>query len=101
MYGRETHELWTAEVPLICFNLVEWHHPSRIMCQSGYKQQFPPDPIGMKDAKHHMQRKSRKDWAIEMREHIEMWNIREELVITGKIDNDHDNYILEYHTCLK
>jgi hypothetical protein len=27
------HELWRAELPLICYNIVEWHLPNHVVRQ--------------------------------------------------------------------
>jgi hypothetical protein len=35
---RHDQDLWTAVVPLICYYVVEWHLPIRVMCQFGRLQ---------------------------------------------------------------
>ncbi|KAL9680978.1 hypothetical protein QQ045_012759 [Rhodiola kirilowii] len=34
----EGRQSWRAVVPLICFNVIEWHHPGRVMRQYGCRQ---------------------------------------------------------------
>ncbi|KAL9687532.1 hypothetical protein QQ045_031936 [Rhodiola kirilowii] len=36
--GRDS---WKAEVPLICFHIAEWHYPSRVLRQFGWRQPLP------------------------------------------------------------
>ena len=36
--GRDT---WTARVPLVCFCMVETHHPNRVLRQFGLVQERP------------------------------------------------------------
>jgi hypothetical protein len=32
---RCDHDLWMVVVPLICYYIVEWHLPVRVVCQFG------------------------------------------------------------------
>ncbi|XP_057952407.1 uncharacterized protein LOC131146679 [Malania oleifera] len=34
-------DLWVARVPLICFHIVEWHLPDRVMRQFGFRRGIP------------------------------------------------------------
>ncbi|KAL9691954.1 hypothetical protein QQ045_012382 [Rhodiola kirilowii] len=52
--GRET--TWRADVPLICFNIIEWHHPGRVARQYGFRHGVPPNPIESSDQCHRMDR---------------------------------------------
>eukprot|EP00256_Glycine_max_P056678 XP_014624318.1 serine/threonine-protein phosphatase 7 long form homolog [Glycine max] len=35
---------WCAVVPLICFHVVEWHQPDRVLRQFGMQQPIPESP---------------------------------------------------------
>ncbi|KAL9688171.1 hypothetical protein QQ045_032587 [Rhodiola kirilowii] len=62
----ELRELWTADVPLICFNIVEWYHPFRVMRQFGWKKMIPPTPAPIAFMNEHrgLERKNKVDWKI-------------------------------------
>ncbi|XP_057956816.1 serine/threonine-protein phosphatase 7 long form homolog [Malania oleifera] len=34
-------DLWVARVPLICFHIIEWYLPDRVMRQFGFRQVIP------------------------------------------------------------
>ena len=40
---RDNH-LWRVVVPLICFNILEWHQPDRVLFQFGLAQPIPRKP---------------------------------------------------------
>ena len=35
-------EIWRTMSPLICFDIVEWHRPERVLRQFGLQQGIPP-----------------------------------------------------------
>jgi hypothetical protein len=35
---KRDHDLWRAKLPLICYYIVEWHLPNRVLCQFGRLQ---------------------------------------------------------------
>jgi len=35
---------WSAVAPLICFQVIEWHQPDRVLRQFGMQQPIPESP---------------------------------------------------------
>ncbi|KAL9667109.1 hypothetical protein QQ045_001457 [Rhodiola kirilowii] len=79
--GRET--TWRDDVPLICFNIIEWHHPGRVARQYGFLQGVPVNSIGCLDECHGMDRKKNRDWGVFHARYIAMWVTRHERLIDG------------------
>ncbi|KAL9662600.1 hypothetical protein QQ045_027433 [Rhodiola kirilowii] len=77
--GRET--TWRADVPLICFNIIEWHHSGWVYRQYGYLQGVPVNAIGCSDECHGMDRKKNRDWGVFHARYIAMWVTRHERLI--------------------
>ncbi|KAL9676713.1 hypothetical protein QQ045_004930 [Rhodiola kirilowii] len=48
----ESRQSWRANVSLICFNVIEWHHPGRVMRQYGDHQIIPPPMISCSNENH-------------------------------------------------
>ncbi|KAK9269286.1 hypothetical protein L1049_001056 [Liquidambar formosana] len=40
-YYRQGMELWRTRSPLICFDVLEWHFPDRVLRQFGFRQSIP------------------------------------------------------------
>ncbi|KAL9688199.1 hypothetical protein QQ045_032617 [Rhodiola kirilowii] len=74
---------WRADVPLICYNIIEWHHPGRVARQFGFRQGVPTLPIGSSDQSHGMDRKKNRDWAVFHASYIALWFSRHERLIDG------------------
>ncbi|KAL9688081.1 hypothetical protein QQ045_032494 [Rhodiola kirilowii] len=72
---------WRADVPLICYNIIEWHHPGRVARQFGFRQGVPTLPIGSLDQSHVMDRKKNRDWAVFHASYIALWFSRHERLI--------------------
>ncbi|KAL9667450.1 hypothetical protein QQ045_001809 [Rhodiola kirilowii] len=66
----ESRKLWTADVPLIYFNIIEWHHPIRVMRHFGWKQSIPPAPIAYTNEHHGLERKKRVDWRVYLQKYV-------------------------------
>ncbi|KAL9669600.1 hypothetical protein QQ045_007147 [Rhodiola kirilowii] len=60
----EGRNSWRANVPLISFNVIGWHHPGRVMRQFGCRQFIPPQPIAYLDENHAKDRKPKVDWGV-------------------------------------
>ncbi|KAK1258651.1 hypothetical protein QJS04_geneDACA017817 [Acorus gramineus] len=67
-------ELWTARVPLICFDIVEMHVPDRVARQFGWHQDIPSDV----EAIDRVNRRGRQDvnWIVFHQTYIERWDQR-------------------------
>ncbi|KAL9682308.1 hypothetical protein QQ045_014103 [Rhodiola kirilowii] len=79
--GRET--TWRADVPLICFNIIEWHHPGHVARQYDFLQGIPVNAVGCSDECHGMDRKKNRDWGVFHARYIAMWVNRHERLIDG------------------
>ncbi|KAL9691136.1 hypothetical protein QQ045_011555 [Rhodiola kirilowii] len=74
----EGRELWTAEVPLICYNIVEWVYPSRVLRQFGCRQIIPPAP---RTNHHELHRITRKKYGS---------------IVEADREEDDDSYLSDY-----
>ena len=73
--------MWRSTVPLICFWLVEFHLPDRVLRQFGLKQEQPRDANTNCDLhKIDVRGKVEKNWSVEHAVHIQKWNDRDEYV---------------------
>ena len=41
---RDEWQIWSTVVPLICFEVIEWHPADRVMRQFGFFQHVPVEP---------------------------------------------------------
>ncbi|XP_043811056.1 serine/threonine-protein phosphatase 7 long form homolog [Manihot esculenta] len=80
---RQGRQIWRAVVPLVCFHIIEWHQPDRVMRQFGMQQHIPAEPQ-QSAALHDIDlRKSDTNWA-EVHSHwIARWNTRDRRIITA------------------
>lgn len=70
--------------PLICFDVVEFHHPDRVLRQFGQQQSIPAVCDTIPDI-HLTDRRGRQnyDWAHHHRQFVDMWADRRARVICG------------------
>src|ERR1044072_4685163 len=74
--------LWRGVVPLICYNILEWHQPDRVLLQFGLSQPIPKKPA--QDARLHdisLRGKVDRDWSDEMMLYVQQWAHRLALVV--------------------
>ena len=73
-YALVEQDVWRACVPLICFHIVEWHQPDRVLRQFGMRQSLPRDAIDL-GACHTIQLrgKQQNDWREKHKDFIEVW----------------------------
>lgn len=78
---REHRRFWLAEVPLIFFQVVEHHYPSRVMRQFDYRQVCPPPPPITESLwrRLHVSRNAGfgKNWADIHRDYVELASAQE------------------------
>ncbi|XP_075633308.1 serine/threonine-protein phosphatase 7 long form homolog [Castanea sativa] len=93
--GRDT---WTARVPLVCFCIVEIHHPDRVLRQFGLAQE-QPDHVVYDERLHRidLRGKVEKNWREEHGPYILTWDARQQRLChappqTGEMPRDHDYY---------
>ncbi|KAG7594433.1 Serine/threonine-specific protein phosphatase/bis(5-nucleosyl)-tetraphosphatase [Arabidopsis thaliana x Arabidopsis arenosa] len=77
--------IWRTIAPLICFDVVEWHRPDRVLRQFGLHQTIPA-PCDNEKALHAIDKrgKSEYDWSARHSRHIELWEARESSVVSGE-----------------
>ncbi|KAH1253721.1 Serine/threonine-protein phosphatase 7 long form [Glycine max] len=70
---------WFTVVPLICFHVVEWHHPDRVLRQFGMQQPIPESPSQPWNV-HGLTLKGKQDenWFQLLAPFISQWNNRAE-----------------------
>lgn len=97
---RDPH-VWRTVAPLICFDIVEWHHPERVLRQFGLCQEIPV-PCDTETKLHIIDRRGKHhyDWKAYHGQYIKLWEAREESIATGKLEEQpmhyHDPYMVWY-----
>ncbi|RVW50294.1 Serine/threonine-protein phosphatase 7 long form-like [Vitis vinifera] len=87
--------------PLICFDIVEWHRPERVLRQFGLQQGIPPSCSIELDL-HSVDRRGRHkyDWGAFHAQYITLWGSREERIATAPpmvgVMQFHDPYMEWY-----
>ena len=94
-------EIWRTMSPLICFEIIEWHRPERVLRQFGMQQEIPPacsyeQQLHAVDARGRHQR----DWATFHAPYIALWETRADRIITSPpmlgLMEFHDSYMQWY-----
>ncbi|CAH8362790.1 unnamed protein product [Eruca vesicaria subsp. sativa] len=77
--------VWRTVAPLICFDVVEWHRPDRVLRQFGLHQTVPA-PCDNEKALHSIDKRGKSvyDWSARHSRHIELWEARESSVVLGE-----------------
>ncbi|KAK7271576.1 hypothetical protein RJT34_27598 [Clitoria ternatea] len=77
-------EVCYAMVPLICFGIIEWHHPDRVMRQFGLRQPIPHPPTNM-DRVEGVSMIGRAKWNVaECGTWINLWMQRRDRLLHGR-----------------
>ncbi|KAL7235580.1 hypothetical protein ACSBR1_018968 [Camellia fascicularis] len=71
-----------ARVPLICFDVVEWHLPDRVLRQFGWVQSVP-DQFDTEWRLHVADRRSRAgtDWSLFYMRYIQQWDAHWDTIV--------------------
>ena len=94
-------EIWRTMSSLICFEIVEWHRPERVLRQFGLHQEIPPacsydQQLHRVDARGRHQR----DWVMYHAPYIALWDTRAARIITSPpmvgLMDFHDPYMQWY-----
>lgn len=87
-YCRVASDLWTTRSPLLCFEVVEWHLPDRVVRQFGFRQ-IVPAAHDTSPALHtiDMRGRGRTDWMETHGQYIELWVQRRQHLVAGVIDD--------------
>ncbi|KAK9110096.1 hypothetical protein Sjap_018156 [Stephania japonica] len=83
---------WRSTCPLICFHIVEWHRPERVMRQFGLTQVVPPH-CDFDTRLHRVQLRGhpQENWAVYHRRYIELWENRSNTITTIQQEGEHDH----------
>ncbi|KAJ9174995.1 hypothetical protein P3X46_013582 [Hevea brasiliensis] len=76
--------IWKAVVPLICFHIIEWHQPDRVMRQFGLAQPIPRRPMQTDELHEITLQFSESNWAHHHATYINRWNRREHYIVQGQ-----------------
>ncbi|KAI8021904.1 hypothetical protein LOK49_LG03G02975, partial [Camellia lanceoleosa] len=81
-YCRLGQEIWMARVPLICFDVVEWHLPHRVLRQFG-RVQSVPDRFDTEWQLHVTDRRGRAgtDWHLFYMPYIRLWDAHRDSIV--------------------
>lgn len=82
---RSDAHIWRTVAPLICFDIVEWHHPERVLRQFGHGQMIPGScDFDVQLHKTDRRGKSGHDWLAHHGQQVAMWNAREQSVVDAQ-----------------
>ncbi|CAN1140418.1 Serine/threonine-protein phosphatase 7 long form homolog [Linum perenne] len=81
---RDQH-VWRTVAPLICFDIIEWHHPERVLRQFGIRQGIP-EHCDTDARLHSIDRRGKHthDWEHYHRHYLELWEARESTTVVGE-----------------
>ncbi|XP_028061490.1 serine/threonine-protein phosphatase 7 long form homolog [Camellia sinensis] len=106
-YCRLGEDIWMARVPLICYDVVEWHLPDRVLRQFG-RVQAVPDRCDTEWRLHATDRRGQAstDWSLHHMRYIQLWDARRDTIVqadwSDRVLPSPDPYMLWYrrHTHL-
>ncbi|KAL6543076.1 hypothetical protein OROHE_010596 [Orobanche hederae] len=83
-YCLSGRRIWQTVSPLICFDVVEFHHPDRVLRQFGQQQSIPAVCNTIPDI-HFTDRRGRQnyDWIQHHRQFVDMWAERVTRVVSA------------------
>lgn len=82
----EGSDIWRSSVPLICWGIIEYHLPARVMRQFGLEQCIPPECNTDIDLHRTDQRgNDKKTWRSFYAHHVDAWGRRHECIVTGDV----------------
>ena len=96
-YCLRTAEIWLASVPLLCFNIIEWHHPDRVLRQFGRQQPIPVNPVHLGNF-HTMQLQGRTttNWIDKYSDFIQAWNNWSQAIVNAPVAVDEFHRTSQY-----
>lgn len=97
---RMGSEIWLARCPLICFDIVEWHYPDRVLRQFGGVQGVP-GPTELRNELEKIHNKDRRgkaatNWRIEHYNYIAQWDNRENMIVNYQQSDGNDVVAANY-----
>lgn len=88
-YCSNGHDIWRTVSPLICFHIVEWHLPNRVIRQFGMKQLIPE--VCNTEPRLHTIDLRHADWSIHLGHYLVRWHSRANFIAASSpIDADGD-----------
>ncbi|CAL1385177.1 unnamed protein product [Linum trigynum] len=94
-------QVWRTVAPLICFDIIEWHHPERALRQFGLRQGIP-EHCDTDSKLHAIDRRGKHthDWEHYHRRYLDLWEAREATIVGGEPEEGpmqyHDPYMEWY-----
>jgi hypothetical protein len=95
-YCFQGYHVWRAMVPLICFHIVEWHQPDRVMRQFGRLQPIPKPPRQSDDLHSTDLRQSNTNWVEVHANWIAVWDNRTRWIVNSEPTTQRLHYHSEY-----
>ncbi|WJZ84265.1 hypothetical protein VitviT2T_003876 [Vitis vinifera] len=102
-YCTARKDIWCTISPLICFHIIEWHRPDRVLRQFGFRQGIP-QPCDNESILHKCDLKGRHDvdWTTRHGDYIQRWSSRHEHIARGEMAigslGYHNPYMVWYHS---
>ncbi|KAJ0030829.1 hypothetical protein Pint_14543 [Pistacia integerrima] len=99
---RDQH-VWRTTAPLICFDIVEWHRPDRVLRQFGLQQRIPVQ-CDSEVKIHAIDRRGRHyyNWKAYHQQYIKLWAVEEKSIVTIEPKDStmhyHDPYMKWYRS---
>lgn len=83
-YCLSGRSIWQTVSPLICFDVVEFHFPDRVLRQFGQHQGIPANCDTVRDL-HSVDRRGRQntDWVLHHKQYIDMWANRHSRIVSA------------------
>jgi len=90
-YCHDGQDIWLTVSPLICFHIVEWHQPDRVLRQFGMRQTVPTLCNTLPQL-HQIDLRGKHDqnWHQIHAEYISFWRARHGRCAQGEIINESD-----------
>lgn len=101
-YCHNGQDIWLTVSPLICFHIVEWHLPNRVLRQFSMHQTIPPLCFTFPDLHRiDLRGKHDQDWRRVHSDHLSSWYRRRDQCAQGVITNGpsvSDDYFIWYQS---
>lgn len=94
---HEGSDIWMAQVPVVCFDIIEYHRPERVVRQFGYAQ-FPSGPSSYSQDLHDTNRRGKHttNWAEWFAQYVGQWNKRATSIVEPLHHINHSQVHVEY-----
>ncbi|XP_021600607.1 serine/threonine-protein phosphatase 7 long form homolog [Manihot esculenta] len=82
-YCLQGRQIWKSVVPLICFHIVEWHRPDKVLRQFGFSQPIPQPPRQTADMHSIKLTSLATNWMTENQHWITFWESRHRRIVAS------------------